>query len=147
MNTKIAVINKLNLPCEIQEIIKSFTYHNVNSIQYARYLSKKREPLLKNIQNSVEIDDDGHWYIDIEDEPYLQIEFICCKKCGNYQIIGNGTLESYCKLRGVPIMCMCIDNIYRHYVNDVSDIDSDFDLDDIDLDIDFDIDSDTDFDV
>ena len=155
MTNRLLSIGQLALPNELNDTIKSFLYHDVTSMKYARHLASKREPILKLIKMAdsrynhrlFHIDEDPdtheHWVFGFSEniEERLALQCNNCSKCGNYQIIGDVRLHCYCKTKKVPIMCLCSSNIYRNYVNYEED-DNDFDNDEEY--VDFDMAADTD---
>ena len=99
-------INKIKLPSEIKDIIKSFIFNNINNI-IKKQLKKKNKIcyLIKNtkfsgssyINEDIEI---FRFYIKNERNIY---RFKLCKKCGDYLTCSN-YYEIPCKIK-----CNCND--------------------------------------
>lgn len=90
------LINSLNAPVELLDIIKSYCFYDKKTfemIQYAKLLKERTNVIIKraisranNFDNDPEYhEDDGHWFFGYYDEiEKIQIQATNCRFCGNY---------------------------------------------------------------
>ena len=94
---KQCVINQLELPSELCNIIKDYCFYDILSwemIQFIRYKKEVINDIFKNnvvsLANPYDVFDDldqGHWvlWVDtIEDSYYCQFQACFCTTCGEY---------------------------------------------------------------
>lgn len=110
---KSLLINNIVIP-EIANIIKEYTFYDINTIEYAKFLANKRILLLTQI-NSAHSRKNGfcgqedmdtiseHWTFATDNG--CQLQAINCELCGNYIQISN----FYFKLNEI-CRCNCANN-------------------------------------
>ena len=97
---KQCIINRLDIPNEIQDIIKSYCFYDIISwetIQFIRYKKEIINDMFKNkvvymameydLYDEYDIYDEGHWGLWVntpEDSDKCQFQGINCIMCGNY---------------------------------------------------------------
>ena len=113
-------INRLNLPSELQYIIKSYCFYDKKTYETMKCIKNKISEIDYNFKNisfsranpidlisTIDSDEDEHWIFsyDITSNSNKQFQAINCKYCGNY-VMCNGysrlsqKLKCNCNLNG-----------------------------------------------
>jgi hypothetical protein len=122
ISEKLITINNIKLPMDLINIIKSYTYYDINSLGYIKYLSKKN-PNLEKIKSAISRNNNQNYFDDndsneswlfgfVDGIETLQFQCINCAKCGNYKDLSELNHFLYIIYKKIPIMCLCIDNEY-----------------------------------
>jgi len=111
ISQKLKYMDKLNIPIDTIDIIKSFAFYNTHSHAYYKVISKTKGHLIDKFTeiNYLPGFSNGHWGLGFASdgynpEGYLQLQAINCCFCGEYLI--DGRWES---VQTIP-PCRCFEN-------------------------------------
>ena len=96
ISQKLKCLDKLKIPLETIDIIKSFAFYKINSPPYYKIISKTKEPLLDKfirIKYIPGICNNGHWalgFLSPYPNEYTQLQAINCISCGEYKPLEAG---------------------------------------------------------
>lgn len=108
--TKQMLMNKIILPQELLNEMKSYCFYDVKSWETINFIKSKKNRIHDLFKNSTisranpddyysdDEDNDEHWIFwtfDEEDGLNKQFQGINCKHCGNYKMIQNHDLYSH----------------------------------------------------
>lgn len=99
ITNKLYDLDKLPLPLEVIDIIKSFAFHEVNTHPYYKIVIKNKVNISDKIERFVYIPGiySGHWalaFVSSEYPPkYIQLQAVNCINCGEYN-----TFNSYARV-------------------------------------------------
>ena len=94
ISQKLKCLDKLKIPLETIDIIKSFTFHKIHSHTYYKIISKTKAPLLDKFTRIKYISgiSDGHWglgFLTLDNpEEYSQLQAVNCIDCGEFLYAG-----------------------------------------------------------
>tara|TARA_X000000368_G_scaffold413884_1_gene402715 strand:+ start:190 stop:588 length:399 start_codon:yes stop_codon:yes gene_type:complete len=96
ISQKLKCLDKLKIPLETIDIIKSFTFHKIHSHTYYKIISKTKAPLLDKFTRIKYIShrnqSDGHWglgFLTLDNpEEYSQLQAVNCIYCGEFLYAG-----------------------------------------------------------
>lgn len=96
ISQKLKFLDKLKIPLETIDIIKSFTFHKIHSHTYYKIISKTKAPLLDKFTRIKYIShrnqSDGHWGLGFltlnNPEEYSQLQAVNCIDCGEFLYAG-----------------------------------------------------------
>lgn len=86
---KQCAINRLDLPSDLHDIIKSYCFYDIKSWEMIQFIRYKKGLINDIFKNNVVYDDDGegHWGVWVntdEDGVKCQFQGVNCFVCGNY---------------------------------------------------------------
>jgi len=90
ISQKLKCLDKLKIPLETIDIIKSFTFYKIHSHEYYKIISKTKAPLLNIFTRIKYISgiSDGHWGLGFftlgNPEEYSQLQGVNCIDCGEF---------------------------------------------------------------
>jgi len=90
ISQKLKCLDKLKIPLETIDIIKSFTFYKIHSHTYYKIISKTKAPLLDKFTRIKYISriSDGHWRLGLlthdNPEEYSQLQAVNCVYCGEF---------------------------------------------------------------
>ena len=123
---KQCIINRLDLPSDIHDIIKSYCFYDIKSWETIQFIRYKKEVINNIFKNNVISranpsdffdDDERHWvfWVDTEEDSVkCQFQGLNCLVCGNY----NGVYAPY--YISEKIICNCEDEYYYDSDDDAS---------------------------
>jgi hypothetical protein len=123
---KQCIINRLDLPSDIHDIIKSYCFYDIKSWETIQFIRYKKEVINDIFKNNVVSrknpsdffdDDERHWVFWVDtDEDGIKCQFqgLNCLGCGNY----NGVYAPY--YISEKIICNCEDEYYYDSEDDAS---------------------------
>lgn len=96
ISQKLKFLDKLKIPLETIDIIKSFTFHKIHSHTYYKIISKTKATLLDKFTRIKYIShrnqSDGHWGLGFltlnNPEEYSQLQAVNCIDCGEFLYAG-----------------------------------------------------------
>jgi len=135
---KQCIINRLDLPSDIHDIIKSYCFYDIVSWETIQFIRYKKEVINDIFKNNVvslanpydvfEVLDDGHWavWVDTDEDGFkCQFQACFCSICGDYDEVYAPDYISR------KIICDCeYDDDYYYNDHDAEHYDDDYDSDD-----------------
>ena len=126
--TKQCIINRLDLPSDLHDIIKSYSFYDIKTWETIQFIRDKKEVINDIFKNNVisrvnpsdmydDDDDERHWVVWVdteEDSVKCQFQGLNCLHCGNY----NGAYAPY--YISEKIICNCADEYYYDSDDDAS---------------------------
>ena len=109
---KLLLLNKLKKPMEIINIIKSYIFYDINSLNFAIKVASKKENHISKIKSSLKasliINKTGYWSLYLsetyEEKSYFQ--GYNCNICGEFTLVNWKNHKNI--ISGLPI-CFCSD--------------------------------------
>ena len=123
---KQCIINRLDLPSDVHDIIKSYCFYDIKSWETIQFIRDKKEVINNIFKNNVISrvnpsdmydDDERHWvfWVDTEEDgDRCQFQGLNCLHCGNY----NGVYAP--DYISEKIICNCADEYYYDSDDDAS---------------------------
>ena len=120
ISQKLKCLDKLKIPLETIDIIKSFAFYKINSPPYYKIISKTKEPLLDKfirIKYIPGICNNGHWalgFLSPYPNEYTQLQAINCISCGEYL---KTNIQTNIQTNNYLPKCTCYNLISNRYTN------------------------------
>tara|TARA_B110001450_G_scaffold34345_1_gene29732 strand:- start:4170 stop:4535 length:366 start_codon:yes stop_codon:yes gene_type:complete len=101
ISNKLIYLDKLKIPLENIDIVKSFAFHEINSLSYYKVISQKKKTYIDKFTKIKYLSgtSNGHWAFGFvsNNNPlkYSQIHGRNCIKCGEYQLTFWKSYQKY----------------------------------------------------
>jgi len=103
-------INKLLITMDVLNIIKSYIYYDVESLNFAKKITKKNEKLTNKIKDSKKItcSPTGYWSLQLKPKYKQKAQFqgYNCNICGEYTLV---LWKKYKNINSSLPICFCSD--------------------------------------